>query len=82
MARIQVNLKLDKDLVQEVEKLVKKGYFNSKTEAFTYALKLLIRLYKAEELKKRIDEVREGTEELPSVTKAIIEDQEEEDVSH
>ena len=79
MARVQVNLKLEADLVREVEKLVERGYFNSKTEAFTEALKLLIRRYKAKELMERIDRIREGTERLPSVTKALAKAQEEED---
>lgn len=76
---MQVNLKLDEDLVREVEKLVEQGYFSSKTEAFTYALKLLIRRFKAIELRRRIDWIREGTEELPSVTRAVVESHEEED---
>lgn len=65
--------------MREVEKLVKQGYFSSKTEAFTYALKILIRLYRAEELRRRIDEIREGTEKLPSVTETVVEAHEEED---
>ena len=79
MTRVQVNLKLEASLVREVEKLVEHGYFSSKTEAFTSALRLLIKLYKAEELRKRIDEIRNGTERLPSVTEAVIRAQEEED---
>ncbi|HIE18144.1 TPA: hypothetical protein EYP75_00305 [Candidatus Bathyarchaeota archaeon] len=79
MDRIQVNLKLEASLVKEIENLLKQGYFNSKTEAFTYALRLLIRAYKAKTLKERIDKIREGTEKLPSVTDAIIKAQKEED---
>ncbi len=79
MGRIQVNLKLEASLVRAVEELVERGYFRSKTEAFTYALRLLIRSYKAKALRERIDEIREGTEVLPSVTNAVIEAQEEED---
>jgi len=79
MGRIQVNLKLEASLIREVEKLVEKGYFSSKTEAFTNALRLLIRSYKAREIRERIDRIREGTEKLPSVTKAVVEAHEEED---
>lgn len=79
MARVQVNLKLDEKTVREVERLVEKGYFSSKTEAFIKALQLLIKSQKAEELAKRIDEIREGTEEAPSVTEAVVEAHEEED---
>lgn len=79
MARIQVNLKIDERIVKEVESLVGKGYFSSKTEAFLKALQLLIKSYKAEELKRRLDEIREGTEEAPSLTEMVIASHEEED---
>ena len=49
MARVQVNLKLDEKTVKEVEELVEKGYFNSKTEVFVKALQLLIKSQKAKE---------------------------------
>ena len=79
MARVQVNLKLDEKAVREVERLIEKGYFSSKTEAFMRALQLLIKYHKAGELAKRIDEIREGTERAPSVTEAVVEAHEEED---
>jgi Arc/MetJ-type ribon-helix-helix transcriptional regulator len=79
MARIQVNLKLDEGVLREVEKLVEQGCFNTKTEAFTKALQLLIRTHKAGELAKRFEEVREGTEEVSSLTEAVIESHGEED---
>ena len=79
MARVQVNLKLDEKAVREVDSLIEKGYFSSKTEAFMRALELLIRSHKAGELAKRIDEIREGTERAPSVTEAVVEAHEEED---
>lgn len=79
MARVQVNLKLDEELVRRVEELVKAGVFSSKTEAFTEALKLLVRTYRADEIRRRIDEIRSGTEALPSVTAAVEESHEEED---
>ena len=79
MARVQVNLKLDEKTVKEVEGLVEKGYFSSKTEVFVKALQLLIKSQKAKELARRIDEIREGTEEAPSVTEAVVGAHEEED---
>ncbi|MEM1509322.1 MAG: hypothetical protein QW291_01335 [Thermofilaceae archaeon] len=80
MAKIQVNLKLEQKLVEEVEKLVSEGYFPSKTEAFTQALKMLVRKYKVDEMKRKFDKIREGTESLPSVSLAVIDSHEEEDV--
>jgi len=79
MARVQVNLKLDEKTVKEVERLIEKGYFSSKTEAFVKALQLLIKSQKAGELAKRIDKIREGTEGAPSVTEAVVKSHEEED---
>ena len=64
--------------MREVERLVEEGHFSSKTEAFTEALRLLIRSYRAEELKRRIDRIREGTEGMPSA-KALAEMHEGED---
>jgi len=54
--------------------------FNSKTEAFTKALRLLVRKYKANQLRGQIEKIREGTESLPSVTEAVIKAHEEEDL--
>jgi len=79
MARVQVNLKLDEKTVKEVERLVEKGYFRSKTDTFAKALQLLIKSRKTEELAKRIDDIRKGTEEAPSVSEAVVKSQEEED---
>ncbi len=80
MTTVQVNIKLDKELADEVEELVRKGIFRSKKDAFTQALKLLIRKYRAEELRRIMDEIREGTEKMPSATEAIIRSHEEEDM--
>jgi Arc/MetJ-type ribon-helix-helix transcriptional regulator len=79
MARVKVNLKLDEGIVKEVERLVEQGYFSNKTETFMKALQLLLRVYKNEEVVKRFNGVREETENMPSLTKAVIESHEEED---
>ena len=79
MARVQVNPKLDEKTVKEVERLVEKGYFNSKTEVFVKAVQLFFKSQKAKELARRIDEIREGTEEAASVSEAVVKAHEEED---
>jgi len=76
---VQVNVKLDEDLLREVERLVEKGHAKTKKEAFEMALRLLIKSSKAQELAERIDRIREGTEAMPSVVEAVIESHEEED---
>ncbi|NWG09530.1 MAG: ribbon-helix-helix protein, CopG family, partial [Nitrososphaerales archaeon] len=65
---VQVNVKLDEKILQEVEKLIEKGRLKTKKEAFEKALLLLLKSYKASELAERIDKVREGTESMRSVT--------------
>jgi Arc/MetJ-type ribon-helix-helix transcriptional regulator len=79
MARVKVNLKLDEGIVKEVERLVEQGYFSNKTEAFMKALQLLLRVHENEEVVKRFNGVREETENMLSLTKAVIESHEEED---
>jgi len=75
---VRVNIKLDEKILKEIEELLKKKYVKTKKEAFEKALLLLIRQYKASEIAEKINMIREGTEELPSVTKAIIESHKEE----
>jgi Arc/MetJ-type ribon-helix-helix transcriptional regulator len=55
VGKVQVNVKLDEDLVHEVEKLVGKGYFKNKTEVLIHALKLVLRYYKAQELREKLE---------------------------
>lgn len=75
---VQVNVKLDEKILKELEELLKKKYFKTKREAFEKALLLLIKSYKASEIIEKMNTIREGTEEKPSVTKALIESHEEE----
>ena len=79
MSKEQVNVRLEKELVGEVEELIKSGHFSSKTDAFSEAAKLLIRKYKGELLAKKIDRIREGTEKHPSPAEAVVTSHEEED---
>lgn len=50
MDKAQINVRLPKELVDEIHELVKRGRFASKTDAFSNALKLLLKVYKKEEL--------------------------------
>jgi Arc/MetJ-type ribon-helix-helix transcriptional regulator len=79
MARTQVNVKLEDELLKQVESLVESKVYTSKTEAFTEALKLLLRSQRGKALLQRIDKIREGTEAYPSTSHALIEDHEQED---
>lgn len=79
LAKTQVNVKLEGELLREVESLVESGAYHSKTEAFTEALKLLLRMQKGRELLERIERVRHGTEDYPSASRALTELHEEEE---
>jgi Arc/MetJ-type ribon-helix-helix transcriptional regulator len=77
--RAQVNVRLPRELVAEVEELVRSGRFENKTEAFAEALRLLLRAHWGEALARRIDALREGTEGYPSPAEATASSHEEED---
>lgn len=79
MSKAQVNVRLRKELIAEIEDLIKSGRFSSKTEVFSEAIKLLIKTYKGEMLAKKIDRIREETESYLSPTEAVVSSHEEED---
>ena len=79
MAKTQVNIKLDEDLLRRIESLVESKVYASKTEAFTEALKLLLQAQRGRALLERIDKIREGTETYPSANQALIEAHEQEE---
>ncbi|MDK2464401.1 MAG: ribbon-helix-helix domain-containing protein [Candidatus Korarchaeota archaeon] len=78
---VQMNVRVDEELSREVDELVRRGLFKTKREVVEEALRLLIARLKAQEIRRSIDEVREGTEELPSATEALLESRAEEDGS-
>jgi len=77
--KAQVNVRLPKELVDDIDELVRDGRFPSKTDAFSEALRLLLRTYKGELLARKIDRIREGTESHPSLAEAVVSSHEEED---
>lgn len=79
MAKAQVNVKLDEQLLREVDRLVESKVYTSKTEAFTEALKLLLRTVRGRDLLKRMDKIREASEKYPSANQALIEAHEREE---
>lgn len=77
--KAQVNVRLPKELVDEIDELVKGGRFPSKTDAFSEALRLLLKTYKGEELTRKMDRIREGTERYISPAEAVVSSHDEED---
>ncbi|MCI4409645.1 MAG: hypothetical protein JHC26_11190 [Thermofilum sp.] len=67
-------------IIQGVKKQREKWSFKSKINAFIETLKLSPRQQKAEHLRKILEEIREDTEKLPSVTEAVTTSHEEEDL--
>jgi hypothetical protein len=72
--------RLDKKSSKELKKQREKWSFKSKINALIEALKLSRRQQKVEHLRKILEEIREDTEKLPSVTEAVTTSHEEEDL--
>ena len=79
MVRVQLNVRIDKELADEIDEMVRSGRFQTKAEVLAEALRLLIRTFRGEELTARMNQIREETIGLPSLTEALAEAREEED---
>jgi len=79
MPKEQVNVRLDVDLLEKIDYLVRRGFFKTRTEAFKEAINMLIKKYYRKLLKERLEHIREGTEKYPSLTRIIIKMHEEEE---
>jgi Arc/MetJ-type ribon-helix-helix transcriptional regulator len=79
LVRVQLNVRIDKELADEIDEMVRSGRFQTKAEALAEALRLLIRTFRGEELTARMNQIREETIGLPSLTEALAEAREEED---
>jgi len=79
MQKEQVNVRLDIELLEKVDYLVKMGVFKTRTEAFREAISMLIKKYFKEVLKERLEKIREGTEKYPSLTRIVTKMHEEEE---
>jgi len=79
MRKEQVNVRLDVELLEKVDYLVKMGFFKTRTEAFKEAINMLIKKYYKELLRERLERIREGTEKYPSLTDIVVRMHEEEE---
>jgi len=79
MTSVQVNIRTTPFLANELDHIVQDGYFRSRSEAMNEAIRLLIRRYKLAKLESKLASVRDRTEDLPSVTEALLKAREEED---
>ncbi|MEA3255416.1 MAG: hypothetical protein U9Q22_06240 [Candidatus Altiarchaeota archaeon] len=76
---VQLNIRTTPVLIDELDKVVRKGYFRNRTEAVNEAIRLFIRRYSMMKLGERMEKVKEGTDKLPSPARAIMISHEEED---
>ena len=58
---------------------MERGYFRSRSEAMNEGIRMLIRRYKLAALESKLIEVKKGTDDLPSITDALIKTRKEED---
>ena len=66
-------------LVDELDKIVKAGYFRSRTEAVNEAIRLLVKRYELIKIKTRIESIKEDTEEYPELSYIVESIHSEED---
>jgi len=79
LKKVQINLRIEEDLIKKIDMLVKHGFFKNRTEAFVVALNRLIKDYLKEFLREKLDKVRQGTNNFPSLTDIVVKLHEEED---
>lgn len=80
MTSLQINVRTSNTLVNELDSLVDHGIFRNRTEAVNEGIRLLIRRYKAMKIAQKIDQISKGKYGEGSLTKALLELREEEEV--
>ncbi|ODS42055.1 MAG: hypothetical protein MSIBF_01535 [Candidatus Altiarchaeales archaeon IMC4] len=66
-------------LMDELDYVVDKEHYRSKSDAINDAIRFFIKKHKLSMVDWKIERIREGTEGLPSLTEAVVESHEEED---
>ena len=79
MSSVQVNIRTTEFLAKELDRIVKEGYFRSRSEAMNEGIRMLIRRYQLAKLEAKLSKAKEGTEKYGSVTEALLKAREEED---
>lgn len=76
---MQLNVRTTPVLINELDSVVRKGYFRNRTEAVNEAIRLFIMRYRMMRLVDKMKTVKEGTEKLSSPARAIMESHEKEE---
>ena len=79
LASSQLNVRTSPALIEELDSLVDRGLFRSRTEAVNEGIRLLIRRYKAMKIAEKIDKIALGKKDKESLTKVLLELRDEED---
>ncbi len=79
LASSQLNVRTSPVLIEELDSLVDRGLFRSRTEAVNEGIRLLIRRYKAMKIAEKIDKITLGKKSKKSLTKVLMELRDEED---
>ena len=80
MSTTQMNIRTSETLLLELDTVVKTGMFRNRTEAVNEAIRLLVRRYKIMKIAHKIDKISENYMDRDSLTEALMEVREEEDV--
>jgi len=80
MVSSQLNVRTSATLIEELDSLVSRGFFRNRTEAVNEGIRLLIRRYKAMKIAEKIDKIAMGKKSKESLTDALLELRDEEDV--
>ena len=75
-----MNIRTSETLLLELDTVVKTGMFRNRTEAVNEAIRLLVRRYKIMKIAHKIDKISENYMDRDSLTEALMEVREEEDV--
>jgi Arc/MetJ-type ribon-helix-helix transcriptional regulator len=79
LSSVQVNVRTTPFLVDELDKIVKDGYFRNRTEAVNEAIRLLVKRYELAKIKTKIESIREDTEKYPGLSDIVESIHSEED---
>jgi Arc/MetJ-type ribon-helix-helix transcriptional regulator len=80
MSSTQLNVRTSPALVHELDVIVESGLYRNRTEAVNEALRLLIRRYRIMKIADQIKEIAGSSEVDKSLTKALLDAREEDDI--
>ena len=80
MTSTQLNVRTSPALVHELDIIVESGLYRNRTEAVNEALRLLIRRYRIMKIADQIKEMAETSDIDKSLTKALLDSREEDDI--